>query len=304
MDGSTSQAASIVEMASDLLIYNDTGKVFRGRITGSEDQIGAEGHSTTFVALSYRALLERALMGDDDVSNFEQTDQGDIAWTLIDMAQRRPGGDLGILRGGGFSTGTQRDMLYEPGQSVLEMIDAMALLEGGFDWDITPELMFEIYTPRRGASVEFSWDYGRSVKAVKRSFAASEYSNVVRVSGDSALEPVVASLANLETLEIGRWESAFGLSDVYDQQVLAAAAVGVLAQRARRPVAYSVTMTIGAWAGLQDFGPGDLGRLTVNSGRLLIDEAVRVADISLTVDDAGSEQVEVTLVPPEFTSGA
>ena len=112
MPGTHAQAALIGETITDLLVYDPAGKKrFRGRMGSSSDAISAAGHQSTFSAVDYRGYMSRRLVRDSVTDTFDNVDQAEIAWTLINDSQNQIGADPLITRGSGQSTGVLRVIL-------------------------------------------------------------------------------------------------------------------------------------------------------------------------------------------------
>ncbi|WP_226361849.1 hypothetical protein [Pseudonocardia sp. ICBG1142] len=142
IDGRDPSCRDIVELSTDLYVYRRQradlrgSLLYRGRIGKSSDVLDADGHSVTVPSVDYRCLLRRRLLMHGARQRWDNTDQAHIAWDLIQQAQQRTGGDMGI-RAGHVATGVRRDRSYELGSSIGEKIQELSEVINGFDWDIT-----------------------------------------------------------------------------------------------------------------------------------------------------------------------
>lgn len=304
LDGRGEQAAYVTELTSDLLIYRDGIKMFRGRVGQTQDQLGADAHTVTVQSADYRAMLDRRILLAGDPLGFAQVDQSAIAWTLASASFARTNGGLGITRGIGQTTGVLRDRTYEAGKPCGEAIDQLAEVAGGFEWDVDPELAFNVHYPQRGQDrTDVVLDYGGRIAGLSRSVNPQDFANSIRVSGREASgdtippTPAVRTAANIATAPEGRFEFQVG-TDLQTTAAVAQRADYELTQRSQVRPSYTVTLSPGAWTDQGSFWLGDTVRLVVMSGRLAVDTTARVHEISFDISEDSTETVSVTLGHP------
>jgi len=292
VDGRSEQAAGIVELATDLVLWRDGQMLFRGRVGATSDDVGPSAHEMQVHAVDYRGLLGRRIVYDD-VTYTAAAEQ--IGWQLITATQQRPGGDLGISRYGPTTTPI-RTRTFEGGKPVGEAVQQLSELEDGFDWDITPELVYRVWYPSRGVSSAAVLEYGGSVAAVQRQLDTADFANAHRVSGaDGGPSPVVREAADIGSVPQGRFDLQSGFTDISEQATLNARANYLLAQHSTPRAAYTVTLRPGAWGGPQDLWVGDVALLVIRTGRLDVVEAQRVYELTVAIGDDGDETVTATL---------
>lgn len=296
IDGRSEQAAEIRELVSTLTVYRDGDKIFRGIIGSTSDTISEDEHTVTVSAVDLRARLERLILDADETYTAETV--SNIAWDLIDTAQAKPGADLGITRGTAVGGTAVLDVTFEAGINVFEAINTLAEADPGFDWDITPDAEF-VFFEQRGTATGVILDYGGLVTAVDIQFEPGTYANAVRVSGGTT---TTAALAAGTAFPEGRWETQYGFTQIVDQDVLDATAEQVLAASEQLKSAYSITLTDGEdavrWDGPDSIFLGDTCRMVVKSGRIDVNEEVRVQEIQCAIGDSGEEAVTFTLDAP------
>lgn len=300
VNGRHPTATFLSELATDVLVYRDRVKVARFVVTALRDEIDASSHYVSVSCFDYRARLARRIIKSQ--KTFSAEDDVDIAWEVIDTAQTETNGSMGITRGvypagvsltGGFASGVKVD----------EAIDILANIDDGFDWDIDADLKFNIYRPR-GETKQRILDFGGLDKEASRSFAVERFANVVRVSGDGSVTPVVEGSGDSA---VGRWESEVGYPAVNNQALLDGLAVDALASASDDAYAYSMTLRdsdgVQVWGGPSDINLGDTVRLVIKSGRLDVNELKRVTEIHVAADEDGGESVTFTLegIDPTFS---
>lgn len=304
VDGRAEDADFLDELRSDLIVYRDGVKLFRGRVGTTQDQLSADAHTVTVTALDYRAMLDRRILLAGDPLQFTGVDQSAIAWALASASFARTAGDLGIVRGTGQTTGVLRNRTYEPGKSCGEAVQQLAEVDGGFEWDVDPDLRLNVHYPQRGGQrLDVVLDYGGRLAGLSRSVNPTDFGNVVRVSGREATgdtvgpAPAVRTAVNVATAPEGRWEAQVG-TDLITTAAVAGRADHELTQRSQVRPAYTATLAPNVWEGPESFWVGDTVRLVVMSGRLAVDTQVRVHGFEFDIDDDGAETVSVTLGAP------
>lgn len=295
MSGRDPRAALIAELETDLVVYLNGTKRFRGRIGPTSDDVGEHAHSLQLAALDYRAVLDRRLIVEGDTLAFAAVDQGTIAWNLIQTTQAKAGGNAGITLGTGTPTGVVRTKTFEAGKPIGEAIVQLGDLLNGFDWEIDPLLKLNVFYPNRGTVQPFVLDYGGTVNRARRAFDPGSFSNVTRSTGTQALNAENRVTAGIAADPKGRFESQHGFPDVLEQVTLAAKADFVQSGRSVLRPSWAVDLKPGAWQDPAQLWVGDTARLVVRSGRLAVNELQRVLSMAFTIGPNGDEKIAVVL---------
>lgn len=338
IDGFDLAAREIVELATDLYVFRRRDAehprelLYRGRIGKTADACSADGHEVTVPSISYKGVLKRRLLmtgfssansaytvGDSSGAGrgqrWNQVDQMQIAWELVDGIQQLSNGDLGIVNGVGQSSGKLRDRTFQMGDPIADQIDSLSDVIDGFDWDITPTytngssgLKLDRWYRARGIVRNEVLAYlqsGSNLRSVQRQVDSSDFANAIRSKGRAPESS--GSVQGVEPQPVeryatpgpeGRWDKLFdedsttaaGLAERADWRVTDASLI--------RP-SYTVELKPGVWRGPDHFWLGDTVKLVVQSGRLNVQTDVRVQTIDIAIDDNGDEQVSVTLGYPK-----
>lgn len=297
--GTDPGAVDIGELLTDLLVYrsedpDDPGSlVFRGRIGATSDSIDGESdtHTLQVAAVDYRGLLDRRTVHGD--LTFTADAKSSIAWDLIQHTQALDGGDLGITRGIGFLSGLH-DREYPDRKKIGEAIAELGRSENGFEWEIDQFRRFNCWTVRGETRDDFVLEYGATVASVSRAVDPAEYANEVRASGADTTTPYDAEAADIATRPEGRFEMVVGDNDLTVQASVDELAEGTLAVAEVIQPSYQLTLIPDIWSPNELF-IGDTAPIRIRSGRLNVDTADRVEEISVTIGDDGSEQVAVSM---------
>lgn len=297
MNGLDPQAAEIAELSTDLVVWRDSTRYFRGRLGPSGDDLDGTKHTASFTANDYRGMLARRIIWPGSTVAFSQVEQTTIAWTLINDSQTL--GSWGITKGDGVGgTNVKRDRNYDVGSVIGQMLDELGRVDSGYEWEVDANLAFNVWR-QRGSPIADPVVYGRDITGVKRTVDTSKFANAVRYSGADGVTPATAVQTPGPE---GRWEIQVGDTSLQEAATVAAKATWELAVDAVVTPSYTVTMAPGWWAPTRVW-LGDTIRLIVKSGRLNVDITDRVTQIEVDLDDNGKETVTLTIGRPPVTLG-
>ena len=301
-DGRTLAAVSVGDFDTDLIVGRDGQRLHRGVLVPS-DTVDGDRHTTTLASYDYRWRLGTRRILDTLV--FDQTDQEAVGWGIIDHLQAQTGGDLGITRNPGRQLSKLRDKTYDPGDQAQQRLDELGRIIDGHEWEIGPDLVFRTWPAGRGRAGVTVLIWGGNVDQVARQADVGTFANAVRVTGDAETTvPVVATVDDLATTPRLRWDVDVAASSTKRQTSVAGRAAGEVRQRSKVAAGWKVTLTSGWWSP-DRLWLGDTVRLIVRSGRLDVDTAVRVVEVSVDVDlTSGAETVTASLdaPPPDMSS--
>lgn len=288
-------ALHITELYTDLRVYRDGDRIFRGRVAPSRDEMDADGGYVEFTAVDYREVLRRRFIYDDDVYFWYDEDVSVIIWDLIDTVQSRTGGDLGITKGLGFpAVGVKRsEVEFTPGSSVTDALESIQESKlRGFEWEIDPELKVNVWA-QRGSQDPKAIEWQGTIKRLTRDFKTDEFANAVRASGGEIPLPEILEADNILEDPRGRWEAEVSWPDTETQEAMNDRIEYLLEQQNRVPEEYDVSLREGFWQGREHIWLGDTIRTVVNHGRLRVNSPLRVHGISISPDGNGGEHISL-----------
>lgn len=330
-----STAAMVQETSTDLVIYRNTHKLFRGRFASSQDRLDSDTHDVTFTVKDYRGMLTDHRVvgpGTDPTTagtpplTYTNVDTTQIGWALIQNTQAQSGGNFGILNGTTHSgPGSPFTITYKMGQPIGGAITDLGHLSlGGFDWEIDANLYYNTWIipalttvgaspypyslQGRGRTTPYILEYGVNVIGVpQRNIDVSKYANAVYLTGqqtegtDNTLETDITDVYSVAFPAAGRWELAMSDSNIANTNYLIYAAQGELLRVATLMPVYQLLLTPGWWSP-ELLWIGDTVNVIINSGRLHDNVTGRVTQVSVSFDDeSGYEQVTVTIGPKPTT---
>jgi hypothetical protein len=233
----------------------------------------------------------------------------------------------GTIRGA--LSGVLRDRNYTAGADLLTTLDDLAKVIGGFDYDIIPAYLAQaitgvhtrdsirIFYPYQGVQrFDVPLVYGATVSAFTRTVSSGDYANYWRVIGDSppnspdGTPPMFSEQWNSDSNNvlvnpIGLWMETENAADVNIQSTLDQKAQGDLAWTGLltagiSPSSYTLTMRPGAYR-YGNPNMGDICPVVVQTGRLNLNDNVRVLGIAYAIGDDGDEDIELTIGRPTRT---
>jgi hypothetical protein len=233
---------------------------------------------------------------------FDQVDQAEIAWQLIQDTQARVAGDLGISPAwtGPTPTGELRDRQYELGDSIGDKIQQLSEVIDGFNWDILPisasGLQLQVWHPERGANRGVVLELGGLITGFTRQVTPSDYANSIRQTGADTLDAQEREADDLATQPAGRVDGIYADTGLTTQAAVNDRAHWQMKEsQFVQPTWGSVELAADSWEGPDHIWVGDLVRLIVYSGRLQVDTTLRVFEMIFDIADDGSVSIQLTL---------
>lgn len=293
LDGYDHSAVFTEELLTDLLVYRDKLLMFRGRIGASSDDIDEENdtYRVQFAAADYRQFLTD-LRHLNEPLDFTAESKADIAWALIDHTQDLPGGNLGISNHM-QSMPAVTDRSYERFKSVGEAITQLGQTQNGFEWEIGPDMKANLWPGQRGVERDFVAHAGNSVGKINRGVTPADYRNVYLGQGDPDLTAVYeAVVADIGTRPEGRMEQVHVDRDLKEDDTVEERLEHLLDVAQVLQPNYSVSLAPGIWDP-EVAWIGDTTGVVIQRGRLNVDTAERVEEVTVTIDDNGDEFVDL-----------
>jgi hypothetical protein len=301
LNGKDPQAAAFTELQDDLWCFRRGWgpPLFQGRIGPTTDTLDSSQHLVQVTAMDYRAVLARRRLFSSDTLSFTAVDQSAIALSLLNATQGRAGGNLGIVAGTGQGSGVKRTLTFQAGDFITADIVSVAQMDAGFDWDITPygvqDLRLDIWYPFRGTSRGVVLEHGSSlVQQLTRNIDPSTFSDALLVTGDSSasLTAQQPEAADIATRPEGRWDNVVGTTQLTSSGLASRAGFELAAAEVVVP-SYSIALAANAWGGPAHIWLGDEVAVRIKSGRLIVNDLLRVTELDIAIGEDGDERVTV-----------
>ena len=336
MDGRAPQTALIREMAHDVIAWrwdDSAGKdvpYCRAIVAHSEDEISEQSHIVNFTCYDYLSLLSRRWLAAGRLMT--QRDQDFIVQDFVTAAVNvttaaggqtfHPADYLPLVvelcdpNGADRpASGTLRDRNYPRGSNIGDLLDQLAKVIGGFDYDCVPGWRFgnaqgydrlRVFFPQQGVErLDTILEYGSSVRSLTRNVNSGLYANfnqVIGQSDDQDVPPPIGEAWNADSNDVtrvpfGLWHQLDNAADVKLQATLTQMAQGNLALDGLLVPQYSAQLR-GDFYTEGAFYVGDTVPFYVNSGRLNVTDTVRIMGLNFAIGDDGDEDVELVLGRP------
>ena len=283
----------------DILVSEGDTPRFRGEFTGAQgSDLTVTAGTIQFAAVGIAELLaDRYIPAGREIAATEQTA---MAWQLVADTQALPNGDLGILQGS-LPDSIARTKQWDTATPVLSGLREIAGLDGGFEWDITPNAdgryVFDAFYPRRGFASGVVLD-SRNVAAASPTWDAGagalcNYASVTGVDGVAVVAEDTGS-----QIAYRRRERSIALSDADDVTILGDRAAAEVRDAVVRPSA-SLRMLPGAdTASLAELGLGDIVTVEFDAGWARLTGDYRILRLDLAIPDGGGAETITATVEP------
>ena len=219
------------------------------------------------------------------------------------------------------NSGQLRDRTFPPQSYIGELIDNLANVINGFDYDLVPAGaispdattdVLRIWQPYRGVQREAPLVYGTTVAGFTRSVNSANYANYWRTlgynpQGDSSevdtettqlfAEDWNDDVNDVDRVPVGTWMGGDNASDVTIMDTLVQRAQGNIETYGQLVASWTIKLVPGAWYP-DTAEPGDMVPLVVKSGRLDLDTEIRILAMNFGMGDDGTETVEVDVGRP------
>lgn len=235
---------------------------------------------------------------------YDQIDAGLIAWAMIDTTQSDVSGlgDLGITQGNIEST-MPRDREYY-NQNIAEAIVNLANVISGFDFEISNEKEFNVYSIKGvDKSEEVVYELGMNVREmdIKEDFVNPANRAIILGEATDEDELQRVERENEDFMSTyGLRESLLSEMDIADWATLRDKGDALLRKYQLPLVTLDMKILESSAPNITDFSLGDLIRVIAKKGFYDIDKDYRVFGYEVTLGDKNEESLKLIL--GDFTS--
>ena len=283
---------------AELHIYLGDRKISAGQIASRDVRVSESRRSITLRAYGFFALLKYRTTGS--LVNYTATDAGAIAWDLINTTQVASYGALGITMGT-ITTSVSRTRGYSY-KNVKEAIEELSAVENGFDFEVTPDKVFNVYYPKMGIKRDdVTFTYPGTIVELSDLEDGTRMANRVLAfgagTGDFNISTSVEDTA-LETVYTRR-DAKVNRSDVSDVTTLTSHANGLLS--AQKNVLHMPQLTVDGnrEPRFGSYGLGDEVQIVTDRYQEVfadINGYWRIDGMDINVDENAREQVRLLLL--------
>lgn len=285
---------------NELIIEYKGIKLWGGQIISRNRVASGDDRYWEITAKQFFNLFEKRFCGYNkstgisDPREFIATDAGMIAWTLINESQSESNGSWGITQGT-IQTSLPRTKSYEKA-NIAEAIVELADNDYGFDFEITPGKVFNVYYPWKGSvkdgvvfrypgncrnmeCMEDGWDMVNHELGIGRHWGGQEIYYVVDDATSQTAYKRREKIASYKDVEV----QAF-LNDMVTEDV-------AWLKDLNRVVKF--TARVDEKTDLTEYGLGDLVRVV--SDCLDVDDSFYVYERSIKIGENNEPEVDLVL---------
>jgi len=274
--------------------------IFAGQIVNANLSMGTENALLEVKALGWFWLLGLRYVGLTTDKSYSSIDSGSIAWDLIDTSQSETYGDLGITQGT-IQTSVSRTITYIR-KNIKEAIEELSGANNGFDFEITPNKVFNVYYPQKGTDLSTTIIFrypGNIIKSIEEINDATDIANsILGVGSGFGLEEVNVQKDDISSqsiytkrqkiVTVKDLNNAVVVGDIAQQEVNAFSQINPYFK-------LKLYGGNGITPSVEDFDVGDTIRLIINKSFWLEDQDFRIFEIYITIDELDVESVELII---------
>lgn len=281
-------------------IMRDDVRVWAGRIWNTE--VTAPGGIVSFDAKGYYELLRRKYNLPKNETHWDDTDVWDIAWDIIEYCQSLR--TMGITRGmGGESTKphTDYDWNWYDFSSAAEAIEQVATLPGkSFYFRIDEDRTWLTYTKPGPETGVFALTTDNIVSlTVRKSGDDTARETIVRGQGSGVDTHYAHTLLDEGGDTYGRIMILIDRPDVRSDNTLADLADLAATRHSNVRIQCDAEIEVGPDSPFEEadweaFGPGESIQVTYEDGFIQVDDYLRVAAKTVSIDGTGKPKHSIT----------
>ncbi|MFA9228563.1 MAG: phage tail protein, partial [Agathobacter rectalis] len=296
-----SKASSLVALRRNTVwIYRGSDNLWSGEMALRKGELDSKGGGLiTIHCFDWLEQLRNRYTEKD--LRYDQIDQGEIAWDLVDRSQLQTNGDFRFTRG--VITPTKlRDREYHS-QQLLEILINLSKVIEGFDFEISNARMFNVYPQigiYRGATVKLK--HGQNMHATS---ILEDFTNPVNraiVQGQPIIEdPEILRVERNALTEQGIYklrEDLYSDLDISEEETFEEKGDALLQKYKQALIQIEIDI-MPTSPKITEFALGDIIPVIIKKGVYDINENYRIFEWKLTYDSDNVEKI--TLVIGKYT---
>lgn len=269
---------------TEIWVLRDNTKIFTGPVWDANPS--SKSKNMTCGAEDVSSYLQRRRVMSDQIVT---AGKAQIAWSLIQHTQAQTDGSLGIIQGSLTSTPSIAYQLRATeGQYVWDAINDIVEMAESFDWDISPDRVFNTYA-RTIAPSNARLEYGGSVTSYGIQTMGKWAANDIYIKGNNtARSQITVDTAKRTEYGLRQWtdsKTAIKLQSDLNSY----AEYQLLRRRDTRYVPNITCRSDAANPFKGDIGVGQTSRVLIDDGWVQIDQDMLVTGFQLTVGKNGNE---------------
>lgn len=283
---------------NSLEVLREGTLLWGGEMVTMDRGLSAIERTLDFKALGYLWKFGSRYVGMTSDITHTNKDAGEIIEDTVDAIQAETYGDMGFTFGT-IEPSVNRTMTLSR-KNVKELFEELSGAENGFDFDISPTKVINIYYPLKGADktdfVEFK--YPGNIESITEVSDANELANYVFAVGKGTGEQelnVTRENVDSEASAIGKRMTIESFKDVENATVLGDIAQQILNARQTILPVYKLKLIGNATPTLDMYSVGDIVKVTVQDPYWQFSQVFRVFEIFVDIDENDKEDITLTV---------
>lgn len=165
---------------NEIRIYREDKPIIAGQVAQADVTGDTDEETVDLTAIGWFDLFGKRHRRSS--RTFNQVDQGEIMWQLINDAQNQSNGDYNITKGS-VPASKDRDRTYDRDKNIKEAIIQMSEVIDGPDFEVTWDKVFNVYHPKQGRRKNEILRYPGNVDNVRFSRNGLEMHNRIVARG-------------------------------------------------------------------------------------------------------------------------
>ena len=232
----------------------------------------------------------------DSTLTYTTVDQFQIGWNLIAFTQAKTNGDLGITRGSGATSGVTRDRTYPfwERSTVLDMLQELGAVDNGFDFEITPNRVYNNYFPSKGSTLGTIFELGKNIDGLSYDIDASNMATEISAigAGDGTNTCIAVAVDVTARGTFGLLQDTISVTDVKNFSTLQDHADEEL--RVKKGARWQPQLNVvTSDPPFGSFSVGDTATIEASQGFIQLNNSFRIVSITVQIDDEGQEQFQL-----------
>lgn len=276
----------------ELHIYKEGVLIWGGHLWAADSSIE---DTTRFAFEGYFGRLKRRYI--DVTRKYEDDDQFDIVWDLINWAQNQTNGDIGITRYSNVASGYARSVTFpfwERANIGTEII-GMSEMNHGFDFEVTPDKKWKAYYPRAGVDLPIPFELGKNISGISIAYDASDMGTEFTAigAGDGKNTCIAVASAPSQAALYGLLEQSESFTNIKKFASLQDRADARIKRIKKPRVQPSLSVQANVEPELYTFSVGDRVDVKAQDGYINIDKQLRIISVVVALSNEGREAVTV-----------
>lgn len=281
-----------------LEVFRGDLKYFAGPILPYNRRLSEKEGTVDIKAMGWQWLLNKRHAGLDETRSFTSTQMGEIIATTIDETQDTPFGSFGFIRGV-IETSQPITIDYDR-KKIAELIEDFTTADGGVDFEITPDRLYNVYYPYKGFDKTESviYQYPGTIELIEEINDGSQLVNYAYGIGQGwGTQELIAVRQNISSqVSFWRLEEIFPYKDIGNATFLGDIVQQKIDERAAVVPTFKIKVKANeATPDISLVAPGDFITVRVKDRTWVEDRTLRVFEIHIGINDEDMESVNLVV---------